>query len=711
MKKHFFYTLLCIACAYGHLSAQPFYKVYGGAGADEARSVVRLSDNNYALVGTYDNPVLDPMSGLPYGKDIILLKFDADGNEIWKKIIQMPDNQVGRAVYELPSGDIAIGGEDELSAGNRHTFVLSVTADGLNINWKQSFLFAGIAYQSNAGGGKLVMAGGNLLYACDYKVNGLARLHLFAFNPITGDTLYTRKIVGGNFKVGNAGSNTFQLDFFQKSADTLLAYCATGDLWTPSDNQACIYFIDPADGSVNRIVHKGLNPANFGFNKIPATRPVKTFALPKFAANSLYPNTVTNLYVAQGNSAVLNVEICITRRNLTNLDEESIGGGTAGDGKLKRFYYAPSSFYADQTNMFFNKDSAQGGTFLSAAFESAIYPGHTWAVGSSGRLLAADRIGPYLTNDGYIGRFDDNLNLVVSKIIGGTGDDRFSSAVAMPGGGAMIVGYTASVGSGGTDILIARIGENGEFNAGATCSNSGGVVDLMSKDLPLTSEDDAMDSLDINVLFNTPIPTTLSQPGFTTQDIVLPNASCLLPINFTGFAGKETIVGDELVWAISSNNDLVKGFTVEYSSNGIDFNTIATAVPSSNEQTNYNYTNTIHLKGPSAYYRIKCIDKNNSFKYSSTIKIAHLPLGKNIIKVFSSPQQNSIKVGITANEAQSCMVRIFDHAGRLLLQQIKQLQKGTNTFDCSNAAISNNKSLVVTIKTNNQPLNSVEIIK
>jgi hypothetical protein len=688
MKKHFFYTLLFLACAYGDVFAQPFYKVYGGTGGDEARGVIRLSDGNFALVGTYDN------AG---DSDIIVIKISPSGAEIWKKIIQLPGEQLGRALYELPNGDIAIGAEQILSGINRYTYVISLSANGTIVNWTNSFLLTNPGgclsdcYQSDnfSRQAKFALIGGTLIYGCDYRVSSSNRIHLFAINPLTGANIWQRRFNGGNISqaVGLNATNTFQMDFFVKAVDTLLVYSNTGELWSNSDNQSCIYFISPIDGLVKRAIHRGLNPASFG-----GTRAVKTLGIPRFAANSLDPTTVINIYTQQ--SVVNAREICITRRSLTNLTFETIGGGVAGDGKMRRFFYA---------------GTALGGVNSTSAFESATNPGHTWILGSASSLLAADQIGAG-TSDGYIGRFDANLNLVLSQIIGGSGNDVFTNAVAIPGGGVMAVGTTTSVGSGLTDILIARIAEDGSFDVSPTCSG-GAAIALTRKPLTFSNENATMSSLPVDALSEAAVATTAATPVFTALDFTFINTTCLLPIDFIGFSGKETPMGDKLAWSISSNNDLVKEFTVEYSSNGIVFNTIATMVPNSNEQTNYNYTNAINSKEPRVYYRIKCVDNNNQFKYSSTINLSHLAVTKNVIKVYHAEERNSVAIGILAEESQSCLVRIFDEAGRLLLQEIKQLNKGINAFNCSNAAMGNSQTWVITVKTNHFPLKSVRIVK
>jgi hypothetical protein len=687
MKKHFLCILLCIACAFGQLSAQSFYKTYGGTGNDEARMIIKLQDGNYAIVGTYDN---SPTSGL----DMVVIKINAAGTEIWKKTIQLPNDQMGRALYELPSGDIVVGGEQLLTgATDRYTFVFSLSPNGTTLNWTQSFLLTTTnGYQSNNSSqdAKFVLMGGVLIYGCDYRVSSFQRLHLFALNPTTGAVQWSNRYIGGNASLGIGvnSTNTYQVDFFAKGTDSLLVYCFTGDLWVNTDNQACIYFIRPVDGALVRTLHRGLNPANFGSGF--GTRPVRNLGVAKFSTNSLDPTTIINSYVQINVTPNNSRELCFTRRSLVDLDVETIGGPT-GNGKMKRFYYT---------------GTLTGGPGSIRPFESMANPGHTWVTGQISGLLAADQIGGVL--DFFVARVDNNFNLVFAKAYGAAGDDIFYHGIALPGGGILAVGKTTSIGSGLNDLLIARIAEDGSFDVAPTCSG-GGSPTLSSKNVVFSSEESAMSTLPIDASNIAALTTTITSPVWASTNPSLPTAQCLLPVNFTVFTGKETLAGDELTWSVASNDE-AKEFIVEYSNNGFVFNSIASVAPASTVQAHYVYTSTVHQTEPIHYYRIKCIDHNNNFKYSSTIKMTRSSVGKNTIKVYTTEVSNTIKVIMNADEAQSALIRIFDEAGRLLLQQMYQLTKGMNAFNCSSPIIGNAKTLVVSVKTDRMPLRSVVVI-
>ncbi len=79
------------------------------------------------------------------------------------------------------------------------------------------------------------------------------------------------------------------------------------------------------------------------------------------------------------------------------------------------------------------------------------------------------------------------------------------------------------------------------------------------------------------------------------------------------------------------------------------------------------------------FYRLKLINIDGSFKYSSVIKIL-LPNIKASITIAPNPAINDVKGNILSSIAEKVTFTIFDNAGRKVLQTTKFIKKGNNNF-------------------------------
>lgn len=145
-----------------------------------------------------------------------------------------------------------------------------------------------------------------------------------------------------------------------------------------------------------------------------------------------------------------------------------------------------------------------------------------------------------------------------------------------------------------------------------------------------------------------------------------------LPVEFIDFTA--TNVNNEKVklnWSTATeiNNDF---FTIERSSNGLDFEPIGSVSGAGNSvfQINYEYFDNEPLEGVS-YYRIKQTDFNGQFEYS-IIRSVTINIKGNLL-VYPNPSSNgvlNISGIIGENE-----IKIYDSLGKLLLYNILNSSK------------------------------------
>ena len=153
-------------------------------------------------------------------------------------------------------------------------------------------------------------------------------------------------------------------------------------------------------------------------------------------------------------------------------------------------------------------------------------------------------------------------------------------------------------------------------------------------------------------------------------------AGDLLPLTWLTFTGKQVGADAFLTWATASEFN-TRSFVVERSLDGRSFTDIGsvTAAGASINTNNYNYTdrNAMNLAGKMVYYRLRQMDKDGSFTYSSVISLP-IKAGKALepmVKAYPNPFVQTITlqvVNVTAT-SQNDHVALYTINGRLLYRK------------------------------------------
>jgi pectinesterase len=156
-------------------------------------------------------------------------------------------------------------------------------------------------------------------------------------------------------------------------------------------------------------------------------------------------------------------------------------------------------------------------------------------------------------------------------------------------------------------------------------------------------------------------------------------SSGAVPVTLTSFNASLENSFVKTTW-ITTNEINVASFILERSNDGFTYNTLGSIVAKNNTGTN-NYTLTdVNAINGIAYYRLKIIDKDGSFKYSKVIVVNNKL--KNQLTVYPNPASNEITVNyIKANSNSTIAIASID--GRNLITH--QLIAGTTqtTIDIS----------------------------
>ncbi len=173
--------------------------------------------------------------------------------------------------------------------------------------------------------------------------------------------------------------------------------------------------------------------------------------------------------------------------------------------------------------------------------------------------------------------------------------------------------------------------------------------------------------------------STFSQKGVGKTGAPLPIK--LLTFDAECF-GDYTVVS----WVTSSeiNNDY---FTIEKSTNGIDFEEITTVqgAGTSNANIEYSIIDEMAMPGQS-YYRLKQTDFDNAFEYFGPISVVCAEIENLKFTLYPNPATNQITLALSKSITGDGSIRIFDLSGRLVYSNYYSGLFNRFTINISNLA-------------------------
>ena len=160
-----------------------------------------------------------------------------------------------------------------------------------------------------------------------------------------------------------------------------------------------------------------------------------------------------------------------------------------------------------------------------------------------------------------------------------------------------------------------------------------------------------------------------------------------LPVELTSFAA--TVVGDEalLSWSTASeiNN---KGFSIEKSLDGVSFKEISfvAGIGTTNEIHYYQYSD--KLEGKSVYYRLKQVDFDGSYIYTSTVKAnSEVPVEFSLAQNFPNPFNPSTTISYSIPQSGNVVLKIYNITGVEIATLVNEnKEQGTYTFELDASA-------------------------
>lgn len=162
----------------------------------------------------------------------------------------------------------------------------------------------------------------------------------------------------------------------------------------------------------------------------------------------------------------------------------------------------------------------------------------------------------------------------------------------------------------------------------------------------------------------------------TAAEVTQLYTNTTLPVHLLNFTAKIINGNVQLNWQ-TENEINFSHFEIEHSTNGISFKNIAALLSTEKAYLHYKPTATEN------YYRLKMVDKDGKFSYSSIVKVE---IKKDLfIQVYPNPAKDFTKVLVNSNKVQTATIFITDAAGKTIFKENIQLLMGLNDFTINTA--------------------------
>lgn len=160
-----------------------------------------------------------------------------------------------------------------------------------------------------------------------------------------------------------------------------------------------------------------------------------------------------------------------------------------------------------------------------------------------------------------------------------------------------------------------------------------------------------------------------------------------LPVHLLGFTGRYNGGSAILNWT-AENEMKFRQYEVERSVNGTDFTTVGVVNPTGGPGQTRSYElsdNLSSVNGNAFYYRLKMVDMDGKFTYSTTVLIRRSSKAISGIVINPNPiVSGNATVRMTAVSKGMVDLRVIDFTGKVVLTQKATVYEGNNSISINN---------------------------
>jgi hypothetical protein len=167
-----------------------------------------------------------------------------------------------------------------------------------------------------------------------------------------------------------------------------------------------------------------------------------------------------------------------------------------------------------------------------------------------------------------------------------------------------------------------------------------------------------------------------------------------------------------LTWA-TGNNDEIRYFEIEKSTDGNNFFTAGTvnSVSSDRPSANYQFTDKNSSGSNPVYYRLKIFTKDNQIVYSKVIRLSAGKTANCRVTIFPNPFTDKLQVAIYTPYTQNIKLSVFDEAGKLMKKLNTIAETGNSKITISDSSTWPTGSYFVKIMIGDKLILSKTILK
>ncbi|HEV3414700.1 MAG TPA: hypothetical protein VG101_19610 [Puia sp.] len=158
------------------------------------------------------------------------------------------------------------------------------------------------------------------------------------------------------------------------------------------------------------------------------------------------------------------------------------------------------------------------------------------------------------------------------------------------------------------------------------------------------------------------------------------NVSVVLASTLGSFTGRSGDQGNILTWT-SYDETTATNFTVQRSTDGVNFTTIGTVAGTGNNTTvNHSYTDVDPIPDVPNSYRLMWTDDNGNLAFSNVVTLA-ATANSTVVAITPNPFRDQVTVRMNLSRTEPVAIRILDSKGAVLRQIQAEGVKGANSID------------------------------
>lgn len=155
---------------------------------------------------------------------------------------------------------------------------------------------------------------------------------------------------------------------------------------------------------------------------------------------------------------------------------------------------------------------------------------------------------------------------------------------------------------------------------------------------------------------------------------------CLLPVTLVSFSGEHTGQANQLRWKVAEQTNLAE-YIIEKGKNPSDFIRIG-SIAANSSFSSYRFTDPDVDNNTTYYYRLKMLDSDGRYKYSSVIRINSDVISGLSFNVYPNPViQKTVTLSVQSPEKyNNSILRVISIDGRTIFQKEVIIERGVSSF-------------------------------